>query len=253
MTKYFWISLILLIWACRKDASQMDEQQLNVAYGSGQQQKMDIYLPANRTTQNTKVLIMIHGGGWATGDKSDLNEAIPIIRQRLPDYAIFNLNYRLTTVSSNHFPTQENDIHAAIQFIYDQRTRFSISDRFVLLGASAGGHLALLQSYKYSVPVKPRAVISFFGPTNLVTLYSDNAAAALLLNFAVGATPTQAAALYTQSSPVSFVQADCPPTLLLHGGQDELVPSSQASTLQAALEAKGVTCKYVYYSTEGHG
>lgn len=253
MSKYFWISLIILTGACRKNPDTVNGQQLNVAYGNELQQKMDIYLPADRTLQHTKVLIMIHGGGWASGDKSDFNEAIPVIRQRLPDYAVFNLNYRLATTDNNRFPAQEDDIRAAIQFIYDQRIRFRISDRFVLLGASAGGHLALLQSYKYNNPVKPRAVISFFGPADLISLYNDNATAAFLLNFALGATPAQATTLYTLSSPVTFVHAGCPPTLLLQGGQDELVPPSQANILLAALEANGVTSKYVYYPSEGHG
>jgi len=253
MSRYIWISLLMLTLACRKNSDPVDEEQLNVSYGNEQQQQMDIYLPANRSTQNTKALILIHGGGWATGDKTDFNEAVSLIRQRLPDYAVFNLNYRLATAGSNRFPAQENDIRAAIQFISDQRTRFNISDRFVLLGASAGGHLALLQAYKYNSPVKLRAVISFFGPTDLVALYNDNAAAAFLLNLAIRAAPAQAASLYIQSSPLTFVNADCAPTLLLQGGQDELVPPNQASMLQAALQANGVFHEYVYYPTEGHG
>ena len=50
-----------------------------------------------------------------------------------------------------------------------------ISDKFVLLGASAGGHLSLLHAYKYTTPVKIKAVVDFFGPTDLVDMYNNPA------------------------------------------------------------------------------
>jgi len=46
---------------------------LDVAYGVDAKQTMDIYLPANRRADSTKIMVMIHGGGWTTGDKSDFN------------------------------------------------------------------------------------------------------------------------------------------------------------------------------------
>lgn len=253
MIRYFWIGLIMLTIGCQKESAPITKQQMNVAYGNDEQQKMDIYLPSGSIAEHARVLVLIHGGGWAGGDKSDFSDAIPVIQQRLPNYAIINLNYRLVTASGNRFPTQENDIQAAIQFIFNNRTKWSLSDQFVLLGASAGAHLALLQSYKYNSPVKPGAVISFFGPTDLTALYNNNVTAALLLNFALGANPSQQPALYQQSSPVTFVNTSCPPTLLLQGGQDELVPPSQATSLQAALNTAGVPNQYVLYPTEGHG
>src|SRR6476469_4528114 len=68
---------------------------LNVAYGTDTAQRMDVYLPANRATDRTKVLVLIHGGGWMGGDKSEFAAAIPVLKQKLPQYAIVNLNYRL--------------------------------------------------------------------------------------------------------------------------------------------------------------
>ncbi|MBK7289651.1 MAG: hypothetical protein IPI78_05040 [Chitinophagaceae bacterium] len=68
------------------------KNMLNVAYGTDAQQKMDIYLPANRTATNTKVLILIHGGGWTSGDKTDFSSAlIDTLNKRFPNYAILIL------------------------------------------------------------------------------------------------------------------------------------------------------------------
>src|SRR5688500_1855488 len=60
---------------------------LNVSYGSHSLQKMDIYLPANRNTTNTKVMVLIHGGGWNAGDKTELTTYVDSLQRRLPDYA----------------------------------------------------------------------------------------------------------------------------------------------------------------------
>ncbi|MEI9944726.1 MAG: alpha/beta hydrolase [Chitinophagaceae bacterium] len=76
----------------------------NVTYGSDARQKMDIYLPAGRTTSNTKVIVLIHGGGWTEGDKADFAPFISLIQEKLAGYAIFNINYRLSASGSNIFP-----------------------------------------------------------------------------------------------------------------------------------------------------
>jgi acetyl esterase/lipase len=93
--------------------SFVTETKIDVAYGKDSLQRMDIYLPPGRTSYVTKSLILIHGGGWNSGDKSNFAVYIDSFKHRLPDYAIFNINYRL--VSSNHiFPVQENDVKAQL-------------------------------------------------------------------------------------------------------------------------------------------
>jgi acetyl esterase/lipase len=253
------LALITLgLVACQTDPGAVtinESTQMNVAYGTDPAQKMDVYLPANRNQANTKVIILIHGGAWATGDKSDFNVYVDTLKKRLPGYAIFNINYRLATGTANFFPAQENDVKAAVEFIFNKRAEYLLSDKFVLLGASAGGHLALLQAYKYSSPVKFKAVVSFFGPTDITELYNHPASAAVppsAIASIVGATPTVNPTLYQQSSPITFVDANSPPTILLHGGLDPLVAVSQSTTLRDKLLLNGVTNQYVFYPTEGH-
>lgn len=249
---------LLLFTACQKETKHPDEVQasiqMDVTYGPDAKQKMDVYLPANRTTTTTRVLILIHEGAWSDGDKSGFNSYIPELQERLPGYAIFNLNYRLAgTGGPNTFPTQENDVKAAIEFIYDKRAEYMISDNFGYVGASAGGHLALLQGYKYSTPVKPKAIVSFFGPTDMVDLFNSNPLAGILLTNIVGATPASNPTLYAESSPITFVSATSPPTILLHGGIDDIVPVAQAEELRAELQQEGVANEYVFFANEGHG
>lgn len=240
--------------SCKKDEEDKSATMLNVSYGSNAQQKMDVYLPAGRSTTDTKVMILIHGGGWNSGDKSDFNAYVDSLKKREPSYAIFNVNYRLAKVP-DLFPAQEQDIKAAVEFIYNKRSEYLISDKFALVGASAGAHLALLQGYKYSAPVKPKAIIDFFGPTDLVEMYTNppTPLVPLLLNAVTGATPTTNNNLYTQSSPINFVTAQSPPTIILHGGADIVVPPSQSLFLNVKLSISGVIREYFVYPTEGHG
>jgi len=248
--------LATLISSCKKDDENGNgaSTMLNVSYGSNTQQKMDVYLPAGRSESTTKVIIMIHGGGWSTGDKADFNEYVDSLKRREPMYAIFNINYRLAN-PPDIFPAQELDVKAAVEFIYSKRSEYKISDKFVLIGASAGGHLALLQGYKYSTPVKPKAIVDFFGPTDLVEMYTNppTQLVPLLLNAVTGATPTTNNTLYMQSSPINFVNGQSPPTIILHGGADIVVSVSQSVLLNNKLTISGVTHQYVFYPTEGHG
>lgn len=257
--------MILLLASCSKEENSNNpadpfataQTNLNVAYGNLPNQNLDAYLPAGRSTAQTKVMILIHGGAWVSGDKADFNTFIDSLKKREPNYAIFNLNYRLSATPSNLFPTQENDVKAALDFIFNKAQTYGISNNWVLMGASAGGHLALLQGYKYSSPIKPKAVVSFFGPTDLTDMYNNPVNGQTLISIslatAIGSTPTQNPAIYQSSSPVNFVTAACPPTLFLHGGLDPLVSPTQSTNLQQLLTTAGVPAQYVFYPNGGHG
>ena len=255
------LSFTILLSSCQKDSDPTlpvltEKTVLNVEYGTNPSQKMDIYLPPGRQTATTKIIVMIHGGGWVVGDKSDFTEYVDTLKRRLPGYAIFNINYRLATGISNYFPTQENDVKAAIEFIYGKRNEYQISNKYILLGASAGSHLALLQSYKYSSPIKVKAVVDFFGPIDLVDMYNYPASASAppsALVAVIGATPTTNPALYQQSSPITFVNAQSPATIIFQGGADPLVAPSQSLALKNKLQSMGVVHQYFLYPTEKHG
>ncbi|MBP6025607.1 alpha/beta hydrolase fold domain-containing protein [Ferruginibacter sp.] len=252
----------LIVTSCKKSSTDttntnpaVAQSYSNLSYGTDAAQKMDVFLPANRSTANTKAMIIIHGGAWSSGDKADLNAFIDTLKRRMPDYAIFNINYRLATGTANFFPTQENDVKTAIEFIYSKRSEYLISDKFVLNGQSAGGHLALLHAYKYTTPVKIKAVIDFFGPSDMVDLYNNpGLVPAATIALIVGATPSSNATLYQQSSPINFVTTQSSPTIILQGGADLLVnATTQSLALKNKLVTTGAVNQYVFYPTGGHG
>lgn len=257
----FLFTIPVLIFSCQKETQDIigdntiqAKNLTNVSYGSSQQQQMDVYLPKNRTVDSTKSLVLIHGGAWATGDKADFGSFIDSLKQRLPGYALFNINYRLSAPPANVFPTQEEDVKAALNFINDKRNEYLVSDNVVLLGVSAGGHLALLHAYKNTSPFQIKAVIDFFGPTDLVDLYNNPGTIPdYLIAQVIGTTPTANPGLYQSSSPINFV-SNARPTIILQGTADPLVNYiSQSRALRDQLEAAGKPVQYVEYEGLGHG
>ena len=255
------LAFLFLAISCKKDDSNSsggtsiaEKTMLNESYGTDALQKMDIYLPAGRSVTSTKVIVMIHGGGWIQGDKSDFTVMVDTLKKRLPGYAIFNINYRLAAYPSNIFPTQELDVKAAIEFIYGNRNTYLIGDKFVLLGASAGGHLSLLHAYKYTSPVKVKAVVDFFGPADMTQMYYDSPPTQPAYMLLLSGTPTTNTSMYVQSSPVTFINASTPPTIILQGGADPLVnATTQSLALKNKLDLASVVNQYVFYPTGGHG
>lgn len=234
--------------------SSVAETKLNVSYGQDTAQRMDIYLPAGRSSNSTKSIILIHGGGWAYGSKSDFATYIDTLKKRLPHYAIFNLEYRRAS-EKTIFPTQEQDVKAALDFIVQHSDKYGIdSNELVLLGASAGAHLAMLQAYKYQSP-KIKAVIDFFGPTDLTAMYNKpgHNMIPFVLQQLTGTTPANGKEVYQQSSPAHFVTPQSAPTLILHGGSDQVVNVSQSQLLKEKLQKARVRNDMVVYPKERHG
>jgi acetyl esterase/lipase len=249
-----------ILTACQSNGSTVSTKNLpaqtfrDVAYGKDSLQHMDVYLPAGRTIDSTKSMILIHGGGWNSGNKSDFNSYIDSFRKRMPGYAIFNLNYRLVS-GNNLFPSQEEDIKAAVQFITGKATEYQVNkNKLVLVGASAGGHLALLQAYKYNSP-RIAAVIDFFGPTDLVTMYEKpwHPLVPVALQMITGTTPLANEKLYRESSPLNYVSSSSAPTLILHGTNDPVVNISQSKALESKLQKSGVVHELVVYQGQHHG
>ena len=226
---------------------------LDTAYGTDPLQEMDIYLPAGRD-EHTRTIVLVHGGSWAEGDKSELTPSIENLQELFPGYAIANINYRLAkNGQTNIFPTQEEDVKKAVETVTANAGNFHISRDLILAGFSAGGHLVLLHGYKNDPEKHVKAIVDFFGPTDLTVLSDKGSVQALILFNATGKTYDQDAELFLQSSPVHFVTGNSPPTIILQGGADDLVPASQSAELDSKLEENNVAHELVVYPEEGHG
>jgi acetyl esterase/lipase len=265
MKFYLLISCCLLaVISCKKKEAEppppaplAEQISFNVAYGSDPYQKMDIYLPANRTTTTTKILVAIHGGAWALGDKADNNFLVDSLRKRLPNFAVFNINYRLAASGNNLYPAANNDINAAINFILSKTGSYVTSDKVCLLGLSAGGHLGLLEAYKNNSAGKIKAVVSAFGPTDLTDMWNNPAGTATTTRFGLanylGTFQPVSPATYTAASPVTYAVAGVAPTQLFHGTADTVVSINQSVLLRNKLQTLGVPVQYTSYTGEGHG
>jgi acetyl esterase/lipase len=226
----------------------------DMPYGTNPQQKMDVFLPAGRSTEKTPLLVYIHGGAWIDGDKSEFLQFKPLVEQAFPDYAFISINYRLFdfTTKQNKFPTQEEDVAAALAFIETKLSEWKISSKLVLSGASAGGHLALLHGFK-NRKSEIKGLVVFFPPTDLPSLYGFNNLTTLGLTEILGGTPQTASVAYQNSSPVKFVSQDDPPTIFFHGETDQVVPISQSEKLETALKNNQIRHQFIRVPNQGHG
>ncbi|RYZ23573.1 MAG: alpha/beta hydrolase [Chitinophagaceae bacterium] len=224
----------------------------DVAYGNDTAQRMDVYLPARRSSATTPVMVLVHGGGWTGGNKNDFNSYIESFRRRMPEYAFVNINYRLVN-GPVLLDAQRADVRAAIDAVRGKTGEWNVNGRkLVLLGASAGAHLALLEAYS-----RPgvTAVVDFFGPTDLVAMHEQpwHPLVPLAVQMIMGAPLAQQRAAYEAASPVRLVTAQAPPTLILHGSKDPVVALSQSKALEGRLAEAGVAHELVVYPGAGHG
>lgn len=227
-------------------------EELNISYGTDSDQIFDLYLPANRT-EETKVIIIIHGGGWTSGNKTEMNSFKDYILQNIPDIAVVNMNYRLADDTTQAYPTQINDITTVVDYLKTRKNQYVISNDIGFVGASAGAHLSMLWSYAFDTDNQTKMVCSIVGPANFTDsayLNSTDPELQAILNVFSIDTST---AFLEEVSPYHQVTADAPPTILFYGGQDPLIPTTQGTDLRDKLEDLGVVYNFTLYENEGHG
>ncbi|MBC8032945.1 MAG: alpha/beta hydrolase, partial [Chitinophagaceae bacterium] len=235
---------IMVGTSCQKDDTeeQNGTQSLvvkDMSYGNDPAQKMDVYLPANRNSESTPAIFLIHGGAWIGGDKSEFDTIVQTLQQSLPDYAIFNINYRLVSfIGSNGWPDPLNDVDSAFSFAARKATEYQFNpQKLALIGASAGAHLGLLKAYSLNTGNNIKVVVDLFGPADIADLYNNPPDPALpgLLSFFMNGGPDVNAVGYRAASPIFQVTAAAPPTIIFHGTLDGLVPVYQSDSLHKRL------------------
>lgn len=246
--------------SCSKDSDAITditieaETFLDVSYGDNPQQKYDLYLPADRSKLKTKVIALVHGGGWTDGDKDDMAFLIPYIQENHPNHAIVNLNYVLADLNTPAFPNQILNLEAVINKLANEKDELQILPEFALVGVSAGAHLALMYDYVYDLEDHVKLVADIVGPTDFTDpFFSENpdfaALMALLVDESAYPPGTDYAAVL---SPALQVTASSSPSLLFYGNADPLVPLSNATTLNAALNTAQIDHNFNVYEG-GHG
>lgn len=225
----------------------------NIPYNNDTLKKhlLDIYIPAN-AKGNVPFVVFIHGGGWISNDKyADMGYMPNTITAILNNgIAIASIDYRYAMQAV--FPKILQDCNRAVSFLYDNAGKYGLDkNRIAVMGFSAGGHLAALMgtsqnnklnNFYFSGtyrPFKYKAVIDFYGPTNLVMLPGNedaNSPEALL----IGAEPLLRPDLAKAASPITYIDKNDPPFLIFHGEKDNLVSNKQSKLFSAWLTHYGV-------------
>lgn len=195
---------------------------------------LDIYRPRNPGPH--PVLMLIHGGSWKRGDKSNFDVLGPQFASE--GYVAFSVNYRLIPpLGTARLEQQIADLRTAYRWIVSNATNYGGDPSDIaLVGSSAGGHLALMLATE-PLEVHPRAVAVFSPPVDLAALADSSLGDEIetLLGCTVSLCPTR----YQAASPHERIDASTPPTFLAYADA-EFIPSSQRRALSTALEASGV-------------
>ena len=218
---------------------------------NGKSLQLDIFRPKN-SVKPPPLLVFIHGGSWSQGKRSDY--LVYTVAFAKKGYMTASISYRL--LKDGFYPACVEDVTDAVQWLFKNGNNYGYDpDRIALIGGSAGAHLALLAAYGWKKPNvsgdtttivqanhRIKAVVDIYGPIDFTTDYARNQP--LITRF-LNHTYEEMPALYKEASPVQYVNKNNPPTMILHGTSDELVPVSQSDQLKASLDSAGVP--NVYY------
>ena len=240
----------------------------NVVYheANNHENTLDLYLPRNASGP-TPVLLMIHGGGWVAGTKE--GQSLQLLPYLEMGWAVVNVSYRLVQVS--RAPAAVEDCLCALQWIAQNADQYNFDlSQIVTTGNSAGGHLALTTglvpqsaglnnqcaqrnfSGPSATPTVPvAAIINWYGITDVEDLTRGKNTKGYAVEWMGNLINRLDIARLV--SPLSHISANTPPILTIHGDADPLVPYSQATRLQTALEGAGIPNTLHTVPGGGHG
>lgn len=231
-------------------------------------QKLDLYVP-EKGTGPFPLIVWIHGGGWAAGDKG----GCPPLRDGFTGrgYAVASLNYRLS--GDAVFPAQIEDCKAAIRWLRAHAKEYRLDPaHFGVWGSSAGGHLVALLGAaggmrEFDVGAnleqssRVQAVCDYYGPTDLLQMDAHAPAGARMKHDSatspesrlVGGAIQENREKAARLSPLAYLTKEAPPYLIVHGDQDGTVPHHQSELLFEALGKLGVPVRFITVEGGGHG
>ncbi|KII76123.1 alpha/beta hydrolase [Vibrio renipiscarius] len=229
--------------------------------------KLDLYLPKTEAKVDGKypLLVWVHGGAWKRGTKDDIPTKNPLLLNSVlsEGYALAAVDYRLSGEAT--FPKPVADINDAINYLHDHANKYNLAaDNVVMMGRSAGGHLAGLVGASnthgdisfYSEPkYRVAGVVSFFGPTDLLELGNKGnrpTSKKSSVSRFLGDIPSEVPELAAQASTTSYINSDAPPYIQFHGTVDKRVPLAQSQILKQTLDKYGIENQLFIEEGVGH-
>lgn len=210
----------------------------------------DLFLPDE--PRRAPLALCIHGGGWNAMDKYSWAGVAQLMCEQ--GFAAFNINYRL--LDQAPWPACGDDCLAAANFLYEfshpLMKQLSRSQGLVIIGGSAGGHLALMTGLRLPRD-RVRAIVSISGPSDLL-LRAQRTGRDFYHTF-FGTKGEITDRMLLEASPVSYVKPNSPPLLCVHSTNDKLVMITQARRMIQMYQDLGARAELFAYSGPGeqHG
>lgn len=279
MSRFARVLLIVtcLVGASWPAAAQDREQRLpagivkhaDITYAEvdGRELLLDVYSREPRPERPVPVVVWVHGGGWRGGSKDRINRSLPILEH---GYGFVSVGYRLSGEAL--FPAAIADVKAAFRWVRANATQYGFdAQRVGAWGSSAGGHLVALLGTAHEVAEwdtmheenagvssRPDAVCNWFGPSDFLRMNDfpgriDHDAAESPESRFIGGPIQEHPAKVQRANPISYVTADDPPMLHMHGEKDQSVPYNQSELLHAALQAADLDTTLYKVSNADHG
>jgi len=210
-------------------------------------------------------VVVVHGGSWRRGDKGEL----PHFSRQLAaaGYTVVDIRYALAPAEP--FPRGIADVKCLLGRARERAVELAIDPaRAALLGRSAGGQVALIAAYSAgdprippSCPVSdepPRVVAALYAPSDLAwghdnPMVPDVIQGTESIELYLGGAPAEAREAYRLATAMSWVDRAVPPTLLVHGGGDQLVSPIHSRRLAAALADRGREVVFIEVPMGEHG
>lgn len=236
--------------------------------GGGRELKMHIVLPRKGFDSPIPAYVWIHGGGWQGGTKEGgVGKVIPTVRD---GFVGATIEYRLTGEAS--FPAQIEDCKCAIRYLRAHAEKYHLDpNRIAVGGSSAGGHLAALMGTSGGVkelegvggwpdqPSDVQAVVDFYGPTDFKAFVTTpgyerhNNAGSPESKLLGGGEVLPNKFGISRVNPITYVDKNDPPFLVIHGSNDRTVPVNQSETIKKALDLANVESTLHIIAGAGHG
>ena len=263
------IALFLAFGATTANSAPALQRTEDVIYGRkyGTALTLDVFQPAN--TNGYGVFFMVSGGFFSSHDAINPKFFQPLLDRGYTVFAVVHGSQPKFII-----PEITQDIHRAVRFVRHNAARWGVHpDKFGITGGSAGGHLSLTMGTQGG-PGKPtakdpvdressavQAVACFFPPTDVLNYGQpgeDAVGVGTLKDFKAAFGPRSDTAegrqeLGREISPIYFVTSNMPPTLILHGDADKLVPIYQAQQFQKRCQEVGARCEVVVKPGGDHG
>ena len=237
------------------------EKDVVYGKGGGVDLKLNLCRPKGADGEKRPCVLVIHGGGWMGGDKSQHDQQVRDFARA--GFVSATVGYRFAP--AHPFPAQVHDVKAAVRFLRANADKYGIDpQRFGAVGFSAGAHLSMMLATmdkedglegdggSPGQSSKVQAAVAYFGPTDLAATDVPDRVKDILKNF-IGGTPAEKPREYRLASPLTYVSPGDASMLLFQGTRDPLVPHTQAYAMLEAMTRYNIPGRVELLVNGGHG